>query len=170
MSTHRNLVAMTILKKKSFISEIQVYLFLEKQFYKSPCEEECDLKKSGKNLYVLKYTYFLWCVNRAFVCFPSQRMWRWTWRASCSTAWTLMDWASHTRTQTTVTPAWTDPGYDPRGADASPGGQEEEEPKKNIPKERADWERTVELLYNRTLTFLIFVVLFEHYVRPEAKR
>lgn len=42
-----------------------------------------------------------------------------------------MDWASHTQTQTTVTPARTDPGYDPRGADASPDREEEEEePKK----------------------------------------
>lgn len=32
------------------------------------CKEEFDLRKSGKNLYTLKYTYFLWCVNGAFVC------------------------------------------------------------------------------------------------------
>lgn len=82
-----------------------------------------------------------------------------------------MDWASHTRTQTTVTQAWTNPGYDPREADASPGGQteEEEEPKKKHSK-RASRLRTDSDVAVQQNTYILFIFLFEHYVRPEAKR
>lgn len=86
-----------------------------------------------------------------------------------------MDWASRTWMQTTVTPAWTNPGYDPREADASPGVQteEEEEPKKKKTFQKSEQTENGQWRYCTTehLHFVyFFVVFFEHYVRPEAKR
>lgn len=57
-------------------------------------------------------SYFRLLMALIFSLVTLQRMWRLMWRASCLTVWTLTDWTLHTLMQTTVTPAWTKPGYD----------------------------------------------------------
>lgn len=76
-----------------------------------------------------------------------------------------MDWASRTRTQTTVTPAWTNPGYDPREADASPGGQtgggggtkKKKKHSKRASRLRTDSDITVQ---QNTYILFIFLLIF----------
>lgn len=63
-----------------------------------------------------------------------------------------MDWASRTTRPTTVTPAWTKPGYDGRTVTSSLSGDGTEEEKtfqnnnSNKIEEQGEW--TVILLYN----------------------
>ena len=78
--------------------------------------------------------------------------------------------------QTTVTPAWTKPGYDSSGKPTathltSPGGEEEE---KNIPKKQANAGRMEKDVTVQLNTFFFFTegITFDiqKYVRLQAKR
>lgn len=60
----------------------------------------------------VKVNSLIFVSTHGFTLFALQRMWRLMWRALCLTLWTLKDWALHTPMQTTVTPAWTNHGYD----------------------------------------------------------